>query len=204
MCSYLYGEVVSINKKTITFECNNVGYAIYVTNPNEYSLQKKIHLYIYSQYSLTSKNSFTNDMYGFKTYQAKELFLSLMRCQGIGAKTSLQICTNNNDLIRQLIVDKNVEELSKCKGVSSKNAKVIIDTLYDFYIAKTNIDNSNSKQITQLFSALNSLGYKDQDIQYAISKLTVKKNPTEEELSDLITQAIKIIIKKDTNGIESN
>lgn len=204
MYSYLYGEVVSINKKTITFECNNVGYAIYVTNPNEYSLLKKIHLYIYSQYSLTSKNSFTNDMYGFKTYQAKELFLSLMRCQGIGAKTSLQICTNNNDLIRQLIVDKNVEELSKCKGVSSKNAKVIIDTLYDFYIAKTNIDNSNSKQITQLFSALNSLGYKDQDIQYAISKLTVKKNPTEEELSDLITQAIKIIIKKDTNGIESN
>ena len=204
MYSYLYGEVVSINKKTITFECNNVGYAIYVTNPNEYSLQKKIHLYIYSQYSLTSKNSFTNDMYGFKTYQAKELFLSLMRCQGIGAKTSLQICTNNNDLIRQLIVDKNVEELSKCKGVSSKNAKVIIDTLYDFYIAKTNIDNSNSKQITQLFSALNSLGYKDQDIQYAISKLIVKKNPTEEELSDLITQAIKIIIKKDTNGIESN
>ena len=151
MYSYLYGEVVSINKKTITFECNNVGYAIYVTNPNEYSLQKKIHLYIYSQYSLTSKNSFTNDMYGFKTYQAK-----------------------------------------------------VIDTLYDFYIAKTNIDNSNSKQITQLFSALNSLGYKDQDIQYAISKLTVKKNPTEEELSDLITQAIKIIIKKDTNGIESN
>ena len=204
MYSYLYGEVVSINKKTITFECNNVGYAIYVTNPNEYSLQKKIHLYIYSQYSLTSKNNFTNDMYGFKTYQAKELFLSLMRCQGIGAKTSLQICTNNNDLIRQLIVDKNVEELSKCKGVSSKNAKVIIDTLYDFYITKTNIDNSNSKQITQLFSALNSLGYKDQDIQYAISKLTVKKNPTEEELSDLITQAIKIIIKKDTNGIESN
>ena len=204
MYSYLYGEVVSINKKTITFECNNVGYAIYVTNPNEYSLQKKIHLYIYSQYSLTSKNSFTNDMYGFKTYQAKELFLSLMRCQGIGAKTSLQICTNNNDLIRQLIVDKNVEELSKCKGVSSKNAKVIIDTLYDFYIAKTNIDNSNSKQITQLFSALNSLGYKDQDIQYAISKLTVKKNPTEEELSDLITQAIKKKKKKDTNGIESN
>ena len=180
MYSYLYGEVVSINKKTITFECNNVGYAIYVTNPNEYSLQKKIHLYIYSQYSLTSKNSFTNDMYGFKTYQAKELFLSLMRCQGIGAKTSLQICTNNNDLIRQLIVDKNVEELSKCKGVSSKNAKVISDTLYDFYITKTNIDNSNSKQITQLFSALNSLGYKDQDIQYAISKLTVKKKPTEE------------------------
>lgn len=75
-------------------------------------------------------------MYGFKTYQAKELFLSLMRCQGIGAKTSLQICTNNNDLIRQLIVDKNVEELSKCKGVSSKSAKVVIDTLYDFCIVK--------------------------------------------------------------------
>ena len=48
MYSYLYGEVVSINKKTITFECNNVGYAIYVTDPNEYSLQKKIHLYIYN------------------------------------------------------------------------------------------------------------------------------------------------------------
>ena len=204
MYSYLYGEVVSINKKTITFECNNIGYAIYVTNPNEYSLQKKIHLYVYSQYSLTSKNSFIDDMYGFKTYQAKELFLSLMRCQGIGAKTSLQICSNNNDLIRQLIIDKNTEELAKCRGVSAKSAKIIIDTLYDFYITKANIDNSNTKQITELFSALNSLGYKEKDIQYAISKLNIKRKPTQDELSDLITQAIKIIIKKDTNAIESN
>ena len=203
MYSYLYGKVVSINKKSITFDCNNIGHVIYVNNPNDFKQNAMIYLYVYNQYKLTSKNSFVDDMYGFKSYIDKELFLSLMRCQGIGAKTSLLICNNNNNLIRQLIVTKNYEELAKCKGVTTKTAKTIIDTLYDFY--KTKVNNSSvNNMITELFSALNALGYKDNDIQYAIDKMSLTNISDREELSNLIANAIKIIINKDNNAIESN
>ena len=203
MYSYLYGKVISINKKTITFDCNNIGYVIYVNNPEVYKINTMICLYVYKQYKLTSKNSFIDDMYGFKSYLDKELFLSLMRCQGIGAKTSLLICSNDNNLIRQLIVSKNYDELAKCKGINAKSSKVIIDTLYDFYQNK--VDNlPGNNMITELFSALNVLGYKDNDIQYAISKMSLSNTSNKEELSNLIASAIKIIINKDTNATESN
>ena len=203
MYSYLYGKVISINKKTITFDCNNIGYVIYVNNPEVYKINTMICLYIYKQYKLTSKNSFIDDMYGFKSYHDKELFLSLMRCQGIGAKTSLLICSNDNSLIKQLIISKNYDELAKCKGINTKSSKIIIDTLYDFYQNK--VDNSPvNNMITELFSALNALGYKDNDIQYAINKMSLSNTSNKEELSNLIASAIKIIINKDTNAIESN
>ena len=131
------------------------------------------------------------------------LFLSLMRCQGIGAKTSLLICSNDNNLLKQLIVTKNYDELAKCKGINTKSAKIIIDTLYEFY--KNKIDNSSmNNMISELFSALNALGYKENDIQYAISKMSLTNTSDKEELSSLIADAIKIIINKDTNAIESN
>ncbi len=203
MYSYLYGKVISINKKSITFDCNNVGYVIYVNNPDSFKLNTMLYLYVYRQYKLTSKNSFVDDIYGFKTYLDKELFLSLMRCQGIGAKTSLLICNNDNNLLKQLIVTKNYDELAKCKGINTKSAKIIIDTLYEFY--KNKIDNSSmNNMISELFSALNALGYKENDIQYAISKMSLTNTSDKEELSSLIADAIKIIINKDTNAIESN
>ncbi len=203
MYSYLYGKVISINKKSITFDCNNVGYVIYVNNPDSFKLNTMLYLYVYRQYKLTSKNSFVDDIYGFKTYLDKELFLSLMRCQGIGAKTSLLICSNDNNLLKQLIVTKNYDELAKCKGINTKSAKIIIDTLYEFY--KNKIDNSSmNNMISELFSALNALGYKENDIQYAISKMSLTNTSDKEELSSLIADAIKIIINKDTNAIESN
>ncbi len=203
MYSYLYGKVISINKKSITFDCNNVGYVIYVNNTDSFKLNTMLYLYVYRQYKLTSKNSFVDDIYGFKTYLDKELFLSLMRCQGIGAKTSLLICSNDNNLLKQLIVTKNYDELAKCKGINTKSAKIIIDTLYEFY--KNKIDNSSmNNMISELFSALNALGYKENDIQYAISKMSLINTSNKEELSSLIADAIKIIINKDTNAIESN
>ena len=67
------------------------------------------------------------------------------------------------------------------------------------------VDNSSANNmITELFSALNALGYKDNDIQYAINKMSLTNTYDKEKLSRLIANAIKIIINKDTNAVESN
>lgn len=199
MYSYFLGTVISINKTSITFEVNNKGYVINVANPNDFSQNQKIHLFVYAQYASTSKNSFIQQIYGFKTYAQKELFISLMMCQGIGPKTALGICRNDNSLIWQLINDKKYLELAKCKNINEKLAHTIIETLYD----KSINHNKADPIITKLFSALNALGYKDTDIRYAINKINAN-NSKDVELSTLIANAIKIIVNHNNSLNDKN
>ena len=193
MYSYFYGTVISVNKKTITFDCNNKGYAINVSHPEAFEINRKIHLYVYVQYTTTGKNGFIEDVYGFKTYQEKDLFLSLMRCQGIGPKTSLSICANDTNVIRQLIAQQDVTNLASIKGISEKLAKTIVETLHTYYLGKVN--DTSTGIMSELFSALNALGYKDVDVQYAIDQLN-KSATKETDLSNLIAEAIKIIMAR--------
>ena len=193
MYSYCYGTVISVNKKSITFDCNNIGYIINVAHPETFEINRKVHLYVYSQYTSTGKNGFIEDVYGFKSYQDKDLFLSLMRCPGIGPKTSLMICANDTGVIKQLIAQQDVTNLSGIKGISEKLAKSIVETLHSYYLGKVN--NNQSGIMSELFSALNALGYKDTDVQYAIDQLN-KSSTTETDWSKLIAEAIKIIMAR--------
>ena len=201
MYSYFYGTVISVNKKTITFDCNNKGYTISVSHPEAFEINRKIHLYVYCQYTSTGKNGFVEDVYGFKTYQDKDLFLSLMRCPGIGPKTSLLICANDTSVIKQLIAQQDVTNLSAIKGISEKLAKAMVETLHTYYLGKTN--NTSSGIMSELFSALNALGYKDTDVQYAIDQLNKAANK-ETDLSNLIAEAIKIIMARNQPIVNEN
>lgn len=203
MYSYFQGTVISINKKSITFDCNNIGYIVNVSNPEYFTPKEKAHLYVYAQYTNNNKNGFLEDIYGFKEYKQKELFLALMQCQGIGPKTAMIICRNNYDVLTNLIANKDIEGLKKCYGINEKNVHNIIERLANhFAFAKDNPEQNNI--ISELFDALVSLGYKENDIQYAVNEIS-KTNPDTTELSDLIAEAIKLIVNKnqivEPNGI---
>ena len=116
-----------------------------------------------------------------------------MRCQGIGPKTSLSICANDTNVIRQLIAQQDVTNLASIKGISEKLAKVMVETLHTYYLVKVN--NTQSGIMSELFSALNALGYKDNDVQYAIDQIN-KSGNKETDLSNLIAEAIKIIMAR--------
>lgn len=198
MYSYFFGTVISINKKSITFDTNAKGYIINVSNPNDFIQGSKIHLYVYNQYTQNKKNGMIEEIFGFKTYAEKELFLNLIRCNGIGPKTALNICNNDHNLLKQLIANQDVENLTKCQAISEKMAKVIIDELHEYYAKKQILDQNSI--ISELFSALNSLGYKEQDIRFAINEI-IKTLNANDDLSSLIANAIKIIMNKPTNSV---
>ncbi len=191
MYSYFYGTIVSINKKSITFDCNGKGYIVNVSHPELFIEGIKTHIYIYGQYIANNKNGFLEDLYGFKEYKEKELFLSLMSCSGIGPKTALNICQNDYNVLIRLISNNDLEGLKKCNGINEKIAHSILEKLKNHYL-KTDYQNSKIP-IEELFDALNSLGYKQKDIQYAINEIN-KNNENNFELSFLISKAIKIIL----------
>ncbi|WEK83117.1 MAG: helix-hairpin-helix domain-containing protein [Mycoplasma sp.] len=194
MYSYLYGQVVSTNKKTITFECNRVGYVINVANPSTFVVGDKIRIFVYDQFTTNNKNAFLQDFYGFSAYNQKELFLSLLRCNGIGPRTALNVLKSEVSLIKQLIASKDIEGLSALPNINEKLARVIIDTLHSHYLNDTeqHLDNA----MVNLYSSLTNLGYDQNQIQYAIDHLP--KNGSGDQ-SETIAEAIKLIINKDLN-----
>lgn len=196
MYSYFYGQVVAVNKRSITFESYGKGYLINVANPNEFTVGNKMKIYIYDQYTTNNKNAFLKDYYGFITYGHKELFLSLMRCNGIGPKTALNICKNDLNLIKELIANKDQEQLSQCQAINLKMAANIIETLSEHY-KNINTNPGANNAIIELISALKNLGYSKEDIQYAIDQIKANLN-TELEISSLISEAIKLIINRNT------
>ncbi|MDR2823551.1 MAG: hypothetical protein LBV37_03380 [Mycoplasmataceae bacterium] len=185
----MVGKVISQNKKSITFENNYTGYVVYVTNPQDFEINRVRKIYLYKHLAGGNKNNFIEELYGFDKYETKELFISLIAISGIGPKTAMNICRNDCVMIKQLIAKRDVDSLASLEGLTVKYAKLIIDNLYEDYHSKEL--NDNNLDIANLIKALKSLGYNANEIEMAIRNINVMQ--TNMELSDLISQAIKII-----------
>ncbi|MDR1234765.1 MAG: hypothetical protein LBJ97_01635 [Mycoplasmataceae bacterium] len=188
----MVGKVISVNKKTITFENNYVGYVINISKPNAFEVNKVRKLYLYKHMATNNKNNLTEELYGFEQYEYKELFLLLIAISGIGPKTSLSICNNDISVLKQLIRQRDVQGLSVLNGITPKYARLIVDNLCDVFTTGDN-DQSNV-EVGKLVQALKSLGYANQDVESALKHIDLSKPNV--DLSDLISQSIKFIAQE--------
>jgi Holliday junction DNA helicase RuvA len=188
----MVGKIVSTNKKTITFENNYIGYVIYVADPTKFEINKVKKLYIYKQLNFGNKNNILEEIYGFERYESKDLFMNLLQVNGIGPKTAINICRNDPQLIKTLIGKRDYEGLCSLENITPKFARLIADYLGEHF-------KDNAKQttieITDLTKALRSLGYRHEEIEFAIQN--INPNTPTIELSDLISQAIKLIANQE-------
>ncbi len=191
MVSYIIGKITSLNKKTITVESNWTGYVINVTNPELFELGKVRKIYLHKHTSLTNKNSVNEEYYGFVNYDQKEMFLKLLSLNGIGPKTAIQILKNDLSLIKNMILSKDVKGLSACQSINEKVARQMIDNIE---ISSKEGLKTNPK-ISELISALESLGYQKNEIEDVISNKEIIGD-TSIDLSDLVSNAIKYIAIK--------
>jgi Holliday junction DNA helicase RuvA len=201
MLSYIVGKVVSLNKRSITLENNYMGFVIYVTHPEKFEISKVKKFYVYKHISTNIKNNMVEYLYGFNDYEQKELFLHLININGIGPKTALSICKNDVKTIANLIAQRDVQSLSILEGITPKYARIMVDNLCEMY-NEQRVDNDTS--FGELIKALKTLGYHQTDIEFAIKKLNM--DLASNELSDLISQAIKLIATHEdsNNGTKTN
>lgn len=195
MFSYIVGKVISINKKTITLENNYVGYVINVTKPDNFEVNKIKKLYLYKHMSTNNKNNLIEELYGFELYEYKELFLLLIAINGIGPKTALNVCSNDIMTLKQLITQRDIQSLSILDGITPKYARLIVDNLCDVFTTR-NME-QKGVDVSKLVQALKSLGYATKDIELAIKHINV--NNKDMDLSDLISQSIKLIAQGQEN-----
>ncbi|MDR2847260.1 MAG: Holliday junction branch migration protein RuvA [Mycoplasmataceae bacterium] len=192
MYSYLVGKIISSNKKSITFENNYTGYHIYVSDPSMFEIGKVCKIYVIKNLSINNnKNRIVEELYGFGKYDQKELFLKLINVGGIGYRTALNICYNDVNQLKSLILAKDSDTLSSLPGITPKIARAIVDEVY--IDTDDTTSNNKSAMVSDLVKALKSLGYEKKEIDLALHNVKVTEGL---ELSDLISSAIKLIVSE--------
>ena len=168
MYEYIRGIVDNVNPGFITIDNNGIGYKVYVSNPYSFRESEEYKVYIY-QYVREDENT----LYGFKTYDEKELFLKLINVKGLGPKMALPLFSSGStDGIIDAIERENILYLKKFPKIGDKVARQII------------------LDLNELTDALIALGYKQSDINKVIPKIN-----NDLSIEDKIKEALKLLLK---------
>ena len=135
------------------------------------------------------------DLYGFKDGDERELFFNLNLISGIGPRSAMNILSGTNPMeFKSRIIDGDVKSLTVIPGIGAKTAKRIIVELKEKFetdvINKNDlglVDNGDNKIIKDAANALQSLGYKSNQVNKILKDL---------ELSGELSGGLEEIIRK--------
>lgn len=184
MYEYIKGKIVNQSSNYVVLDNDGVGYLIYVPNPYSFEIGKDVTIYVY-QYVREDEIS----LYGFKSFEEKELFLKLINVKGLGCKMALpMLATGSINGIMDAIERENILYLKKFPKIGDKVAKQIILDL------KGKLNTSDvgnlSKDYSELIEVLKGLGYKQSDITKILPSINADLN-----IEDQIKEALKLMLK---------
>ncbi|MCF7924107.1 MAG: Holliday junction branch migration protein RuvA [Candidatus Izimaplasma sp.] len=183
MYSYIKGQIKEINPKYITVENNGIGYLIQTPNPYNFKVDNEIIIYLYQKVSDDDIS-----LYGFKTKEARELFMKLISVSGIGPKSAVAILASGPvNSIADAIESGDAKYLQKFPGIGPKSSKQIILDLQ----GKIELDSTfTSESFNEVEEALKALGYSPREINKVMKKLDETKSTNE-----LIKDALSLMLK---------
>lgn len=130
-------------------------------------------------------------LFGFCDEIERELFERLIKINGVGPKVAMAILSTYTPYsFGQIIANKDIESLKKVPGIGAKGAgKIMVDVagFFSGIIQDTDTKTIDSSQdmINQATLALQSLGFKPNDISRAL------KNLQADSVSNLVKLALK-------------
>lgn len=189
MYGYIKGIVTKVTPKNIIVENNGIGYLIIVPNPYIYHLADECMVYLH-QYVKED----ILDLYGFSSYEEKDLFLKLISVSGIGPKSALSILASGSiNGIINAIEEGNAAYLKRFPGIGAKASQQIILDLH----GKVSFDDSledtmtgSNQRLIDITEALTTLGYAKKDVTKVLKKVDLTLAD-----SQIIKQALKDLNK---------
>lgn len=192
MILYRIGEIMHINAQNIIFESRGEGYSLIVPNSSRFNNNQKVKLFIYEY-----KNDYNTQTYAFKDYMERVLFVDLISLTGIGPRIAMNLLDNDWERIANYIALSDVESLSKIPYVQDKQAKLIVVNLQNKWskiliknkeLAK---DSNEINNLNDVVTSLKIMGFKEKQINEAISKIENKGN-----VEEMIQKSIEFISKQ--------
>lgn len=183
MFSFIIGTVRETEKNYITLENNGIGYQIFVANPFSFPIEEEKKVFIYTY---IKEDEFS--LYGFNTFEEKELFLRLISVKGVGPKLALPMfALGSVSGIMDAIDRENILYLTKFPKVGEKVARQII---LDLKGKLAKCENTVAIGFEEVVEALESLGYKNNDIKKVLPKVDSSLKVEEQ-----IKEALKLLLK---------
>ena len=187
MYDYIIGKITDIKGNSIVVDNNGIGYLVYVANPYSFELDKETKVYIYQQITEDS-----NNLYGFKSLEEKDLFLKLISVKGLGCKMALPIlATGSIDGISDAIERENILYLKKFPKIGDKLAKqMILDLKGKLGYTGVGVSDNIVETENELREVLLGLGYKDKEIKGVLQKVDSSLT-----IEDQVKEALKLLLK---------
>lgn len=171
MIGYLRGKIIEVLSDSALIDVQGVGYEILASANTLGDLQtllgKDIIVWIH-----THVREDALQLFGFHSKEEKNLFLSLLKVNGVGPKMALSILSGGRPAqIQEMIEHGNAKGLSSLPKVGKKTAEQIILTLKGKLVSIEETIKGRSESHTQITSALLNLGYKSQLVDQFVSSL---------------------------------
>lgn len=199
MFDLLSGTVISIGQKSITLLVGGIGFAVFVPNTTNFTLDATVKLYMYFHWNQENGPS----LYGFGTQLERKVFLMIIDCPKIGPTIALNILSQLSAAqFLEIVTTNNASGLSAVNGIGAKKAEQIIVELKhkvqkllqsgEFVIEQQ----QNFVMWQQLHEVLTSLNYTKPEIAKATQHLTEKYAGQNCPLDQLIRVALAYLSQK--------
>lgn len=172
MIGYLKGQILAVESETVLVDTGGVGYELLCSSHNLADLAgaigKDVALWVH-----THVREDALQLFGFLSRPEKDLFLSLLKVNGVGPKMALGVLSGATVAnLHEMIESGNAKALSSLPRVGKKTAEQIILTLQGKLVraepVKGALKSGIQKQIT---TALLNLGFKNQKVEEFVSTL---------------------------------
>ncbi len=194
MIAYLNGKLYKKDPAYVIMDVNGVGYEVKISL-STYSDIKNEDNYLLHTYMHVREDA--QILYGFSNLEEKDIFLTLLSVNGVGAATGLMILsTLNSAEIKHAIVNNDIATIQSVKGIGLKSAQRIILELKDKVLKSTSEDQLNILSPShntirkEALSALTTLGFAKNAAEKAIDRLLKK---SDKDLS--VEEVIKAVLK---------
>ncbi|UOF01642.1 Holliday junction branch migration protein RuvA [Bdellovibrio reynosensis] len=188
MIGYLRGKIIEVSSDSALLDVQGVGYEVHASSNTLVDLQsllgKDIIVWVHTH---VREDALT--LFGFHSKDEKNLFLSLLKVNGVGPKMALSILSGGRpNQIQEMIEAGNAKALSGLPKVGKKTAEQIILTLKGKLVSIEETVKSKSEAHTQITSALLNLGYKSQNVDQFVASL-----PTDMSLEEGVRKGLQTL-----------
>jgi holliday junction DNA helicase RuvA len=171
MIAYLRGKLLEVTSDSAVLDVQGVGYeaSCPAGTLDELRLQigQELRLWIY-----THVREDALQLFGFSSRQEKEVFISLLKVNGVGPKSALAVLSGAKyDKIISFIESGDAKALSNLPKVGKKTAEQIILTLQGKLVRVENAKSKRSENLEKIQFALVNLGFKSQSVEEFLTGL---------------------------------
>lgn len=180
MIAYLQGKVQKKMVKNLILQAESVGYLVFATAR---LLEKVTEGQMLEVFVHTRVLQDDISLFGFETFGELEFFKMLLNVNGVGAKTALEILSQNIEKVQVALVNGDVAFLSTIPGIGKKTAERLIVELKN-KVSLENIDRVHTaleKPVSEdAIGAIMSLGYQRFEIARVLKNIPENVTTVEE------------------------